>query len=369
MRITHIVNSPECGGAQTFVASLAALQNTQPDVEAQVVFLRDDPGGLTVCAMLRESGVAWTTLSARQHRSIADVGILCKLRRVIAQSDIVHVHLFPALYLVALAACGLAVPLVYTEHSTTNRRRSRRWLRLPERLVYGRYARICAVSNDAAHSLVEWLSGEGKTPGKWRRGISTVENGVDLRRFQGPAPVNPGRLFGREGKAVLMVSRFSGAKDHATLIRALHHLPDEYFAVFVGVGPTLRECRRLAADEGVAPRCLFLGARSDIPDLMKVADVGVQSSRHEGFALTVVEMMAAGLPVVATDLPGLRNTVGDAGLLFSCGDAVDLAYRIMGADERRNDLITRGRKRASRFSISRPAAEYLAIYRNSISNS
>lgn len=286
---------------------------------------------------------------------------LRKMRRVTREYDVVHAHLFPSGYFAAIAGAGK--PLVYTEHSTHNRRRDLGWMRLIERMVYGRFGAIAAISEPVADALRAWLRST-----RINKKIVTINNGVDLRRFSDTgAKPTPEEVFGRGGKAILMVSRFTAAKDHRSLIRALPLLEDrEMFVAFAGEGDTMEECRRLADELGVADRCLFLGRRDDIERLAVASHIGVQASHWEGFGLTAVELMAAGLPVVASDVAGLRDIVGDAGMPVSPGDPSALAAainRVAGDPTLREELHSKGLRRARDFDIAATAEAYLNLYR------
>lgn len=258
---------------------------------------------------LIESGVKVTSLDLplRSPKTVS------RLRPYIKSADIVHVHLFPSSYIVALANIGINKPLVFTEHSTHNRRRDKSYLRSLERWVYSRYTKIGCISEATAANLKEWI---GKELASSR--IEVIENGIDLTVYQNAEPKPARELFGREGKPLLMVSRFVPAKDQATVIRALPHIEDpQIFVAFAGDGETLEACKKLADDLGVSGRVVFLGNRDDIPTLIKSSFIGIQSSHWEGFGLTAVEMMAGGLPVIASDVDGLRQYCGGSRTDFS----------------------------------------------------
>lgn len=284
------------------------------------------------------------------------------LRKLSRDYDLVHVHLFPYLYLTPLATAGLKTPLVFTEHSTHNRRRGKAYLKPLEKLAYGRYRAIAAISRPTETALKKWLGSS-----KASQRILTISNGVDLKRFSPDLREAGRKAFGREGKAIVMVSRFAEAKDQATVVRALPHIEDkEIYAVFAGDGPTLESCRQLAASLGVDDRCVFLGRRDDIPAIAAGAFIGVQSSKWEGFGLPVIEFMSAGVPVIASDVDGLNGIVAGAGLLFEPGNEKDLAEKINSLSSRPEEyerLRALGLKRASDYSIETTAEHYVKLYR------
>jgi glycosyltransferase involved in cell wall biosynthesis len=121
----------------------------------------------------------------------------------------------------------------------------------------------------------------------------------------------------------------------------------------------------LAASLGIRERVHFLGRRADVPQLLKLADVYVHSSHWEGFGIAAVEAMAAGVPVIASDVPGLGQVVGSAGLLFPAGDAECLAKHIrslLDSEPLRRRLSQAGKERARSFSIEGSVEAYISLY-------
>lgn len=277
--------------------------------------------------------------------------------------DIVHAHLFPGGYLAAIARTGKKCPVIYTEHSTHNRRREKKLFRPVERFVYSRYSATAAISSATRDSLSNWLKKD-----KYSKKIHTIPNGTDLSRFHNTdsTPQNGKALFGKDGKAIIMISRFTESKDHASLIKALPLIEDrDAFVVFVGDGKTMKDCQNLAEETGVSDRCVFLGNRGDIPELVGASHIGVQSSNWEGFGLTAIEMMAGGLPVIASDVPGLKNVVDGAGILFKKGDFKALAREInklLADKETYMEVKQKCIARSRQYDIKNTADSYLDLY-------
>ena len=134
--------------------------------------------------------------------------------------------------------------------------------------------------------------------------------------------------------AIGMVARLDPIKDQPTLIRAFADLAAEYPQAelwLIGDGPRAWELRALAVAAGVADRVVFWGPRSDVPELLGQMDVfAFSTTRDEGFGIALIEAMAAGLPVVASDVPACREVLGGgtAGLLVPPGDHARLAQAI-----------------------------------------
>jgi glycosyltransferase involved in cell wall biosynthesis len=198
---------------------------------------------------------------------------------------------------------------------------------------------------------------DGRTPS------GVVPLGIDLDRFARGAPaLTDGPLVGN-------VARLAPQKGHHYLIEAAFRLVDRYpdvRFVIVGDGELRADLERQAAPLG--DRVLFTGARDDVPDLLASFDVFAFPSLYEGLCLAVIEAQAAGVPVVATPVGGIRETVvdGETGFLCPPRDAERLAERISHCLEHREDarrVADEARRRVrERFSERRMVEETLALY-------
>lgn len=163
-----------------------------------------------------------------------------------------------------------------------------------------------------------------------------VPNGIEIPRratAADRAAARAGLALGSDEFVVGIVARLSAQKAHHVLFEAFASLRGVVASarlVVVGVGDREDELRSLARKLGIADRTLFTGARRDVPALLPAFDVACLSSVHEGVPITVIEAMAAGLPVVATDCGSLRDLVtqGETGFLVPVGDSAALAERL-----------------------------------------
>ena len=171
----------------------------------------------------------------------------------------------------------------------------------------------------------------------WRRTREVViGNGVEVRAAPGPSERAAARqALGIPANAVVLgiVARLSKQKAHDVLLRAVVRLtPDrpDLRLVIVGDGEERAAIEELAHELGIADRVILTGLRRDVPKLLPGFDVACLSSAHEGVPLTVLEAMAAGVPVVATDVGALRDLVTDGtdGYLVPPGDDAAFAERL-----------------------------------------
>lgn len=195
-----------------------------------------------------------------------------------------------------------------------------------ERRLARRTDVLVAVSPEVRDELLGMGIGE---PGRFR----VVPLGLDLRPFLAvgePTGSFRARLgLVREAPLIGAIGRLVPIKDHGTLLDALTRLPGVHLAV-IGDGELRGELERLVLDRGLAGRVHFTGWADDLPAAVADLDAVVLTSRNEGTPVALIEASAAGRPVVATDVGGVRSVVGDGvtGWLTPAGDARAVAERV-----------------------------------------
>ena len=163
---------------------------------------------------------------------------------------------------------------------------------------------LITVCEDLRHKLVEL----GEAPAR----VVTLRNGVDLKRFS-PGDRDGARTrLGLDGFTLLSVGSLIPRKGHELIIAALTELPDTKLLI-AGSGPMRAELERIAQEKGVAARVRFLGeiAHDALTDAYRAADIFVLASSREGWANVLLEAMACGTPVVATNVNGTPEVVQD----------------------------------------------------------
>jgi glycosyltransferase involved in cell wall biosynthesis len=197
-----------------------------------------------------------------------------------------------------------------------------------------------------------------------------IPNGIQLP----PSPTTVDRLRARTSLGVTesdfvvgIVARLSAQKAHQVLFQAVAACAatvPQVRLVVIGGGDRESELRELARQLSIDSRTIFLGIRRDIPDLLPGLDVACLSSVHEGVPITLIEAMAAGLPIVATDCGSVRDIVedGQQGFVVPVGDVTTFAdrLRVLAHDEPlRTQFGKSGRARVeSEFRIQNTARKY-----------
>jgi glycosyltransferase, group 1 family protein len=357
LKVLHVITSLRTGGAErlmvdllprlrerVLVVELAVLDGTQTDFYSalEALGIRIHVLGMGVRAM---------------HSPCC----IPTLRRLMRQFDVIHTHNTPCQFFVAIASVGMkqAPKLVTTEHSTMNRRRNSFLFRLLDKWMYGRYNKIIGVSDSTTLSLLNYLHGLQQS--------ITINNGIAVDAFlHATAAQDIMEAFG-QNKRLVMSAAFRYPKDHETVIRALHLLPDDYHLLLAGDGNRRKIVEEFVEQEQLSQRVHFLGNRKDVDAVLKAANIVVMSSRYEGLSLSSLEGLASGRPVVASDVPGLREIVGAAGLLFLQGDAQALAKTILDLEKNATlcqQTIEKGLQRARQYDISTMIEAYWQVYQD-----
>ena len=269
--------------------------------------------------------------------------------------DVVHLHepLVPGPVLTALVSSD--APLVGTFHRAGAFALSRT-VRPLARWAAGRLAVRCAVSAEAEATAAAALGGT----------YERVWNGIDVPSFA-TAPPWP-RSGEPEERIVLFVGRHEPRKGLAVLLEAMGHLGPAVHLWVVGEGPQTARLREATLGDG---RVEWLGAVGDDEKCrrLRAADALCAPSLHgESFGVVLLEGMAAGACVVASDLPGYRNVArgGREALLVPAGDSVALADALgeaLAGGPGIKDLVAAGAARAEEFSMDRLADRYAGLYR------
>jgi glycosyltransferase involved in cell wall biosynthesis len=348
-RVLVLVTLAEVGGAQTYVARLLPALAERYDVTVAA----HGPGPLAAAA--EDAGARFVPLAnVRRPISARDVLGLIELVQLIRriQPDLVHINSSKAGVLGRLAARIARVPVVvFTVHGWAFKaadgaaRTAYLWAdRACRRLTT---CTICVSQTELEAGL------DARTCTSARSVV--IRNGV-------AAHATPRATLEGNPPVVLSVGRLKAPKTFVTLVEALARLdPGTFRAQIVGEGP-----ERAAVEAALRGPVELLGEREDVPALLAAADVFVLSSASEGLPMSVLEAMAAGLPVVASAVGGVPELVADTGVLVPPRDpgALAEALRTVIADrELRVRLASAARERVqAEFSLERSVAAHLELY-------
>jgi len=357
IRVLHFVVGAFRGGSAEVAIQLVKSAQTSTHVEPLLVLRqrRNDP---RMAAELETADIPWRTI---QHRS--RIMTIWKLVQICRQfrPDILIAHGFSEHLWGRYAGLIARVPhLIHVEHNT--REPYTFWQRMQTRWLAKRSARIIGVSDAVRQVMVEMGMPEERT--------IAIPNGIDLAAFAN-APSHP--LTARE-PGIIMAARLCRQKDHATLLRAVALLRERGLAPPVWLAGSGRASKQkplehLADELGLNGQVHFLGLRLDVPELMMNQRICVLISHWEALGLALIEGMAAGCAVIASNVPGMCEVIADGvdGLLVPPADPralADALERLLRDDALASRLGAAARETALReYGRERMNARYEAVFR------
>ncbi|WFS61588.1 glycosyltransferase [Pseudodesulfovibrio thermohalotolerans] len=359
LRVMEVIFTLSHGGAERLAMTI--LDGTRDRVEGMVCGVFGDGGPLEPA--LDEMGLRHVSLDALRRGKL---GTWRELYRLFRQErvDIVHVQAGYLLLYAFIPARLAGAKVVYTEHakhSIQTKPGVRRVIRLAAPFL----SRITTVSNNLKAFFMDSL-------GQPEHRLEVIPNGVDTALFTAAGRSVRGSGIPDDGRLVFgSVARMTEAKDHGNLLRAFRRVRDGRDGVLlalVGDGETREEVERMIDELDLRDSVLMLGRRDDIPAWLRAMDVFVLPSRREGAPVSVLEAMACGVPVVATDVGGVSEILvdGENGRVVQPEDHEALAGAMlwmMDNPEARERFAEAGPKSvAGRYSNHAMCSSYLNLY-------
>ncbi len=354
MRVLVAITRGELGGAQAHVRDL--ILGLKDRVDFRLIVGEEEGLAEQLAPMIpvQVLPALQRELSPRADRAAYE-GLEGALRQ--HRPQLLHTHSTKAGLLGRVAARRVGVPGLHTAHSwafSEGIRSSRRVAAVLAEAAVGRVTRgVIAVSEHDRDLALRFRV----IP---RERLRVVHNGV---------ADSPLRARPESGPPVLtMVARFAAPKDHELLLRAAAQVRGEWRLRLVGDGPELDASRLLAQQLGLGRRVDFTGARDDVPEHLASSSALLLISRQEGFPLSILEGMRAGLPVLASRVGGVAEAVipGQTGLLVDRGDQQGLSsalQRLVDEPALRASMGARGRARwEQRFTLDRMLSQTLLAY-------
>lgn len=319
MRIAFIITQAQViGGASIHVRDLSKSLL----LEGHDVFvLVGGTGPFT--EQLEEHGIPFISLEncIRQHALLKDIKCYFEIKKILLKlkPDIVTVHSAKAGVLGRLAARKIGIPVVYTVHG---------WpftegIKPVKRLIYAHVERVMANFSDQIITVSNYdrqLALDLRIAPEEL--METIHNGIpDVEPSFFAVPE-------KDPPRIIMTARFEEPKDQISLIKALATLKKfPWYADFLGDGPLISDSMKFAQNLGLDNRLFFHGSVNDVHRYLSKAQIFALSTKWEGLPLTILEAMRAGLPVIATNVGGIREAVvnSENGFLVGKQDELTLA--------------------------------------------
>lgn len=369
MKIYHVINQLAKGGAEKLLVEVLPIY-VQMGYEVTLVELTtrvsnsDEP---QYRQSLKEKGVNLISLSNGRLWNPLLIFKLASFFRSI-EAGVVHVHLFPALYFASLASLLIKnkPTLIFTEHSTQNKRSNKFYFRPIEKLIYRRFDAVIAISAVVFKRLETIINDKQK--------IRLIRNGIEIGQFKDAKPISINELFENNGiahmKVISMVARFMPPKDQLSIIKAMLMLPENYFVIFIGEGEKRPEAEESVKNNNLEHRVHFLGFRTDIPNIMKSVHLNILSSNYEGMSGVTLESLASGKPFIGSDVSGINDIVPDSSFLFEPGNPQKIAEKILEIVEDpvlTKVMVDKANHFVQQFDIRFMVEEHIGLYKKVVS--
>jgi glycosyltransferase involved in cell wall biosynthesis len=366
--VGQVLLSLTMGGGEVLAARIARRLK---DRFRFIFFCLDELG--TLGEELREEGFVVRVLARKPG---IDWSCMRRLGRWLREEkiDVLHAHQYTPFFYAAVARClHRRQGVIFTEHGRMFPDYPRRKRMLANRVLLGRRDRVIGVGQAVRRALIanEGLKGER---------VEVIYNGINLAAYNDSPAEDRDRVrlefgWGHDHFVIVQVARLNALKDHLTAVRAfeqIHASLPEARLLIVGEGEEREAIEAEIRKRSLGESIRLAGLRKDVPRLLTAGDLLWLTSVSEGIPLTLIEGMAAGLPVVATNVGGVTEVVepNETGLLSPAGDdgAIAAAVLKLARDPAlRQRLASAGKRRAlARFSEDQMVAAYADLYEDLI---
>lgn len=365
MKVLHFISAFAPGGAEIFVRNLA-IKLKEYGVDQAVYSLDEIHGSRTeelralgfqtdYKEILKLNGIEFGFIggAARRRPSKGIRAIYSIIQR--QQPDVIHCHVSGiAVY---LAILNTKTPIIFTHHSTPVRRK-----KVHKYLLSKRVSKYIAISDAGRSALIDvGISAER---------IVKIHNGIPLQDFSIPREIK------EDVKVILAVGRLEKPKNYPLLLRAYRKVLDlceksvlQKPSLWIsGDGELRKSLQELCCSLEIQEHVTFLGIREDVPLLLRESDVFVMSSEREGLSIALIEALASGIPIAATNVGGNCEIIDDGvtGFLTRPDDPEDLSDKLFKLIESRRlrQLFSRNSfEKSVLFSIEKSATEHLNLYK------
>lgn len=361
IKIGFINYSLDIGGVETLILEIGKRLNR--DIFEPSIFVFEKNGklrkeyinyGIPVIEVEKSKGFDWI-LPFRLSRILKKHNI-----------NIVHTHNPSNWFYGCIAANIAGIPIVHTEHSNHYGLHIKRWELIES---------ILSKFTDSITTVAENLKRRMVTRSHINSlDIRVIHNAIDLAVFNvkiDKYKVKSDLSLPENNMIIGNIARFCEQKDHRTLLKAFKLISENMRNInllLVGNGPLKAEMEDIVRDLQIRDKVKFLGDRRDIPNLLKIIDIFVLSSKREGLPVVLLEAMASGLPIVATSAGGNSEVVidGETGVIVPTQDPERLAEaicKVISDEKRAKEMGERGQKRIKEcFTFEHMIDEYEKIY-------
>lgn len=282
------------------------------------------------------------------------------MRKILKKVNLIHLNIFPANYLALLSIIFCNSKIVITEHAIESKRKKYKFFKVIDKyFLYRKAKKVVAVSQICKKKLDDWLEGV--------KDIEVIYNGVNIEYFRNGISLRENFIpkITKKDKIICMVSRLHKDKDHITVIKALKKLPENIKCIFVGEGPEREKIENLIKEMELKNRVFLVGDQKNVRDYLKTSDLGILSSKAEGFGLTLIETLASGRLIIGSNVSGISEILDEKELLFEYKNVNDLVQKIENILIKNKNveyLEEKMKKKLELYTLERMLKKYEKIY-------
>lgn len=360
MKILYLITGLGGGGAEKVVVDLA-MRMSALGHQVKIAYLK---GSVVVKPDVDSIEIIYLGLERFSQAKIAYTNYKNLLDRF--EPEVVHAHMVHAnIFARITRKFRPTKKLICTAHSNNEGGKARM-------LAYRLTHPLSEVTTNVSHSASASFEQLGAVP---KNGIITVYNGIDLDKFRYDPTARECLIkelnLNSDAILILAVGRFHVAKDYPSLLHAFAKIKQQQASnailIIAGDGEERPNIEQLISSLNLQYDVYLIGRRDDIPQLMSAADLFVLSSSFEGFGLVVAEAIASNTFVVATDCGGVKEVMGEYGLLVPPQNSELLAEKLYTAMNLSSIEINENNKKAlhyvqQNFDLNKIIQQWLKIY-------
>lgn len=365
IKVLYLLNHAGKAGTERYVQTLIEKLDNK-HIKAYFAYNED---GLLV-ERLKSLGVETFRIEMKSpfdFKAVSELNKLCRKLNI----DLIHTQFLRENYIAMLSRLlNPGVKVMYTNHFILG---NNAVVRFTNRFITPLESNIIAVCNKGKDMMI--------SNGINGKKIKVIFNGVDPDYWGEPikSTLREELSIDDDTFVLLCASRFAPDKGHKFLINALHDLKkmttQKFKCVLSGDGPLLEECKKQVEDLGLSQNVVFTGFRKDMKNLIYGSDIYINASEHEALSFLIIEVLACGVPVIATDMGGNGDIINEdtnCGILVRYNDPKGLAeaiIKIMGNKELHRDFSENALNTVKdKFNLDKVAKETYNLYKESLGN-
>jgi len=361
IKVLHLISSGGLFGAERVVLNLASKSDGITSFVGAINNL-DNPH----IEIIKEARNLGLNTAVFDSKGKFDWGTIREIKKFIVEHkiDIVHTHNYKSDLIGALAAKMGNAKWMATHHGWSGTDLKLEFYEKIDSFILRLSQKVVLVSKQVKQNFLHLKEAC----------LEVIDNGIPIEKFDRPMHAGNTRSslgLHPEDCAIVIVGRLSSEKGHGVFLKAVCEVIKKIKHVkfiIVGDGPLRGDLEKLSDDLNLSGHVIFTGIREDMPDIYAASDIMVNASYTEGLPMTILEAMAAHLPVIATDVGAVGEVIQTEknGILLQAGDANGLALKMIelatNKEKRRRFAEKAYQDVGTRFSDTRMAERYREIY-------